>query len=50
LIEFDPYQQGYWYTGPADNTIQVLIEDWAGSNGVPGDALFDSVKIEIKKK
>jgi hypothetical protein len=43
-IEFDPFA----YLGSIpDNAIGVMIEDWVGSAGVPGDAYFDNVRLSV---
>jgi hypothetical protein len=48
-IEFDPGDPGCCgYDGsPTNNTIRVMLEDWAGSGGVSGDAFFDNIRLRL---
>lgn len=42
-IVFNPYA----VITPANNTIRVMLEDWDGGIGIPGDAFFDNIRVEL---
>lgn len=45
-IEFNPFAAGLYYPAISGNELRIMLEDWAGSAGVPGDALFDNIRLE----
>jgi len=49
-VEFDPFDPEFYYGDPeSNNTVVVIVEDWIRSDGVPLDALFDKIKLKVKK-
>jgi len=47
-VAFDPYQAGLYYPRISGNTPRIMLEDWAGSTGIAGDALFDNIRLSTR--
>lgn len=51
-IEFDVFASGlpgqvftFAVVPPSNHTIRVMLEDFPGSGGIPGDAFFDNIRL-----